>query len=177
MVLRKRDFREGLRSGIKSLIDQEIRILRLERALTPRIIMDELSQSIQSAKMEIIRLSRAMEDEERTKLLKRMIQKTIDEEIDRAIQLRKTRCIRCLHMRFYDQSGSAHVRLPRGTRRAHNIGCDKLRPDLERKCRRFEETPFAVSLEDYLSEMILLYEFRDLIDQMEEIWKDYLIKQ
>jgi len=28
----------------------------------------------------------------------------------------------------------------------------------------------------YLNEMTLLYEFREVIDQIEEIWKDYLTK-
>jgi hypothetical protein len=34
----------------------------------------------------------------------------------------------------------------------------------------------ASSLDRYLNEMTLLYEFRDLMDQIEEIWKDYLTK-
>jgi hypothetical protein len=32
----------------------------------------------------------------------------------------------------------------------------------------------ASSMDQYLNEMTLLYEFRDVINQIEEIWKDYL---
>jgi hypothetical protein len=38
------------------------------------------------------------------------------------------------------------------------------------------ETSQAISLEDYLNEMTLLHEFRELINRIEEIWKDYLTK-
>jgi hypothetical protein len=34
----------------------------------------------------------------------------------------------------------------------------------------------VASLDQYLNEMILLYEFRELIDRVEEIWKEYLSK-
>jgi hypothetical protein len=33
----------------------------------------------------------------------------------------------------------------------------------------------AASLDQYLNEMTLLYEFRDLINQIEEIWRDYFL--
>jgi hypothetical protein len=32
----------------------------------------------------------------------------------------------------------------------------------------------AASSDDYLNEMALLYEFKELINRIEEIWKDYL---
>ena len=114
-----------------------------------------------------------MAQKERTVLLKKMIRQAVDEEIDRAIQLRKTRCIRCLHGRFYDDTGTAHVDLPVRTR-AEKIGCDKLRPSLRKSCRRFVEMSKVASLDQYLNEMTLLYEFRELIDRIEEIWKEYL---
>jgi hypothetical protein len=117
-----------------------------------------------------------MKDKENAALLKRMILQAVNEEIDRAIQLRKIKCIRCLHGRFYDEEGTAHLNLPVGVHRAQTIGCDKLRPNLRKSCRRFVETSRTISLEDYLNEMTLLYEFRELIDQIEEIWKGYLIK-
>jgi hypothetical protein len=101
-----------------------------------------------------------------------MIRQAVDEEIDRAIELRKTRCIRCLHGRFYDETGTAYVNLPVKTR-AKTIGCDKLQPTLRKSCRRFVETSQAISFDDYLNEMTLLYEFRELINRIEEIWKDY----
>jgi hypothetical protein len=104
-----------------------------------------------------------------------MIRQAVDEEIDRAIELRKTKCIRCLHGRFYDETGTAYVNLPVKTR-AKTIGCDKLQPTLRKSCRRFVKTSQAVSLEGYLNEMTLLYEFRELINRIEEIWKDYFVK-
>jgi hypothetical protein len=175
MVLKDKELREAVRLGIKTLIIQEVRLLRLERAFTPHIVMDEMARSIQETKKTIIKLVRAIKEKERTALLKRMIDQVVDEEIDRAIELRKTRCIRCLHGRFYDEIGTAHVNLPVRTQ-ARTIGCDKLRPNLKKRCKRFVEIAMADSLDHYLNEMTLLYEFRELIDRIEEIWKDYLTK-
>jgi hypothetical protein len=175
MPLKNKELREAIRLGIKTLILQEVRLLRLERAFTPTIVMDEMARSIQETKKTIIKLTRALKDKERTALLKRLIHQAVDEEIDRAIELRKTRCIRCLHGRFYDETGTAHVNLPVRTQ-AKTIGCDKLRPNLKRSCKRFVEISMADSLDHYLNEMTLLYEFRELIDRIEEIWKDYLVK-
>jgi hypothetical protein len=148
----------------------------LEQGFTPHIVIDEMSRSIQETKKTVIKLTRAMEDKENAALLKRMILQAVNEEIDRAIQLRKIKCIRCLHGRFYDEEGTAHLNLPVGVHRAQTIGCDKLRPNLRKSCRRFVETSRTISLEDYLNEMTLLYEFRELIDRFEEIWKDYFKK-
>ena len=175
MLLKDEELREAIRLGIKTLIIQEVRLLRLEQAFTPHIVMDEMTRSIQETKKTIIKLTRAIKDKERTALLKRMIHQAVDEEIDRAIELRKTRCIRCLHGRFYDETGTAHVNLPVRTQ-ARTIGCDKLRPNLKKRCKRFVEISMADSLDHYLNEMTLLYEFRELIDRIEEIWKDYLVK-
>ena len=155
------------------MILQEVRLLRLERSFTPHIIVEEISHSIQDTKKEIVKLAKTMAQKERTVLLKKMIRQAVDEEIDQAIQLRKTRCIRCLHGRFYDGEGIAHMNLPVRTR-AETIGCDKLRPSLRKSCRRFVEMSKAASLDQYLNEMILLYEFRELIDRIEEVWKEYL---
>jgi hypothetical protein len=104
-----------------------------------------------------------------------MIRQTVDEEIDRAIELRKTRCVRCLHGRFYDEAGTGHANLPVKTT-AKAVGCDKLRPSLRKSCRRFVEMSTAPSLDQYLNEIALLYEFRDVMSRIEEVWKDYLIK-
>jgi len=175
MPSEKKELREALRLGIKTLILQEVRLLRLERAFIPHIIIDEMSRSIEETKRTIVKLTRAMDDRVRSALLKRMIRQAVDEEIDRAIELRKTRCVRCLYGRFYDDVGTAHVTLPLKTR-AKTIGCDKPQPTLRKSCRRFVETSQAVSLDDYLNEMTLLYEFRELINRIEEIWKEYFIK-
>ena len=175
MGVSNRELRKAIKLGIKALIIQEVRVLRLEHSFTPRIMIDEVSRSIQDTKREIAKLTKGVGQKERAVLLKRMIRQSVDEEIDRAIELRKTRCIRCLHGRFYDEAGTAYINLPTETR-VTTIGCDKLRPGLRKSCRRFVETSQAISLEDYLNEMTLLHEFRELINRIEEIWKDYLTK-
>ncbi|MGA2517499.1 MAG: hypothetical protein ABSG44_13240 [Thermodesulfobacteriota bacterium] len=175
MPVRDKELKNAIKLGIRTLIIQEVRLLRLERSLTPHIIIDGMSQSIRETKKEILKLTRAMAQKKRTLLLKKMIRQAVDEEIDKAIQLRKTRCIRCLHGRFYDEADIAHVGLPVRTR-AETIGCDKLRPSLRKSCRRFVETSKAVTLDQYLNEMTLLYEFRELTERFEEIWKEYLTK-
>lgn len=173
MPIKDKELKEAIRLGIRTLILQEVRLSRLERSFTPHIIIDQMSHSIQDTKKEIVKLTKTMAWKERAILLKRMIRQAVDEEIDRAIQLRKTRCIRCLHGRFYDEAGTAHVDLPVRTR-AETIGCDKVRPSLRKSCKRFVEMSMATSLDQYLNEMTLLYEFRELIDRIEEIWKEYL---
>jgi hypothetical protein len=175
MPVREKELKETVKMGIKTLILQEVRLLRLEHTFTPPVIMDEISHSIRDTKREIVKLARAMAQKERATLLKRLIRQTVDEEIDRAIELRKTRCVRCLHGRFYDEAGAAHAGLPIKTR-AETVGCDKLQPSLRKSCRRFAEMPTAASLDQYLNEMTLLYEFRDVISRIDEIWKDYLTK-
>src|SRR4030042_6031294 len=102
MPLKEKELRETLKLGIQTLILYEVRLLRLERTFTPHIIIDEMSQSIQETKKEIAKLTKMMAQKERAVFLKKMIRRAVDEEIDRAIGLRKTKCIRCLHGRFYD---------------------------------------------------------------------------
>jgi hypothetical protein len=134
-----------------------------------------MSHSIQDTKKEIVKLTKSIAQKEKGVLLKKMIRRAVDEEVDRAIELRKTKCIRCLHGRFYDEAGTAHANLPVKTR-AETIGCDKLRSSLKKSCRRFVEMSTAASLDDYLDEVTFLYEFRDVLRRMEEVWKDYLTK-
>ncbi len=109
MAVSERELRKAIKLGIKTLIIQEVRLLRLEHSFTPRIMMNEVSRSIQDTKREITKLTKGVGQKERAVLLKKMIRQSIDEEIDRAIELRKTRCIRCLHGRFYDEAGTAYV--------------------------------------------------------------------
>ncbi|MDI7259170.1 MAG: hypothetical protein QME90_04515 [Thermodesulfobacteriota bacterium] len=170
-----KELRGHLRSGVKTLVLQEIRLLRFERTFTPDIIMDEISRSIEDEKRKIVRLARIIGYQERANLLRGMIQQAVDEEIDRSIQLRKNRCLRCIHGRFYDRSETAYLNLPLDENLAQTIGCDQLRKPLKKACRRFVETLTAHSPEDYLSEMTFLYEFREWIDQIEEIWRDYFL--
>ena len=176
MPEKNKEIKEAIKLGIRTLIVQEVRLLRLEHSMTPPIMIDELSQSIQETKREIGKLAKAIAQKERGVLLKNMIRQAVDEEIDQAIQLRKNKCIRCLHGRFYDEEGTAYLNLPIGIHKAKTIGCDELRPNLRKSCRRFVEISTAVSSENYLIEMGLLYEFRELIDRIEEVWKDYLTK-
>jgi hypothetical protein len=175
MPVSQSELKKVIKVGIKTLIFQEVRLLRLEHAMIPRMMIDQLSDSIQESKKEIVRLTKAMPQRDRMVLLKRMIRQTVDEEIERAIELRKTRCVRCLHGRFYDEAGTAHATLPVKTT-AETIGCDKLRPSFRKSCRRFVEMSTAPSLDQYLNEVSFLYEFRDVISGIEEIWKDYLTK-
>ena len=171
-----KELRGVLRLGVKTLVFQEIRLLRMGQVLTPEIVLDGISRSIEEAKREVVRLTRTMSYKERTALLRKMIQKAVDEEIDRAIQLRKNRCLRCIHRRFYDRSETAYLSLPLDEKLTKAFGCDQLRPALRKACRRFVEVSTAHSLENYLNEMAFLYEFREMVDRMEEIWKNYLSK-
>jgi hypothetical protein len=43
MVQKDKELREAVRLGIKTLIIQEVRLLRLERAFTPPLVMDEMA--------------------------------------------------------------------------------------------------------------------------------------
>ncbi|MDI6762124.1 MAG: hypothetical protein QME83_03735 [Thermodesulfobacteriota bacterium] len=129
-----RELREVLKLGIKALIFQEIRLLRMERVLTPEIIKRGISRSIEEAKREIVLLTRTMSHKERASLLKKMIRQAADEEIDRAIQLRKNRCLRCIHGRFYDRSETAYSNLPLDEKLTRAFGCDELQPALRKTC-------------------------------------------
>jgi len=97
-----KELRKVLRFGVKTLVLQEVRLLQMHQGSVPDIVRDGISQTLEETKREIIRLTRAMGYKERTSLLKRMIQQAVDQEIDRAIELRKHRCLRCTHRRFYD---------------------------------------------------------------------------
>ena len=176
MPSEKRELREMLKFAIKGLILQEVRVLQLEQAHSPSFILDEMARSIQEVKREIMGMVRLMPAKERDILVKRLIIQSVNEEIDQAIQMRKNRCLRCIHMRFYDEERTAHVSLPVRTSRAMIIGCDQFRPASRVRCRRFIETTRAISLEDYLDEMALFYELKEMFDQFEEIWKNYLTR-
>jgi len=175
MPLDKKDLREALRLAIKTLIIQEVRVLQLERAYTPSFIIDEMARSIQEAKREIISLVRLMPSKERNVLIKRLIRQSIDEEIDQGVQVRKNKCFRCIHVRYFDEEGSSYVNLSIGIRQVQIMGCDEIRTASKGRCRRFVERARATSLEDYLSEMALFYELREMFKRFEEIWRDYFL--
>lgn len=171
-----KELRRVLKLGIKTLVFQEVRLLRLGQVFTPEIVMDEISRSIEETKNEIVRLTKTLRYRERTALLRRMIRQVVDEEIDRAIQFRQKRCLRCIHGRFYDLLEVAYPCLPMDEKLPRSFGCDQMRPALRKTCRRFVEVSTAHSLGEYLDEITFLYEFREMIDQMEEVWKDYFLR-
>jgi hypothetical protein len=172
MMPKERVLREALRIAIKALIIQEVRVLQLEQACSPAFIIDEMALSIQEAKRQVIDLVRFMPTKERNALIKRLIRQSVDEEIDRSIQVRKNRCLRCIHVRYFDEAGSPHVNLPIGTGRARVIGCEVTS---KVQCRSFSENAMATPIEEYLSEIAFFYEVKEMFDQFEEIW-DYLTK-
>jgi len=173
MRAEKKGLRQALKLAIKDLIIQEVRLLQLEQARPPAFILDEMARSIQEAKSQVMALVRFLPAKERNLLIKRLARQSVDEEIDQAIQVRKTRCFRCLHVRYFDEAGSSHVNLPFGMERAHVIGCEVTPVGIQ--CQNFIESSSAFSTEDYLSEMAFLYEVKEMFDQFEEIW-DYLTR-
>jgi len=175
MPLDKKALREALRSAIEILVNQEIRLLRLRQIDSPPFVDEEVSYSIVESKKQVIKLTRSMAHKERKVLIKRMIREAMNEEIDRAIRVRQNRCLRCVHMRYYDEEGIPYINLPIEIRQAQIIGCDEIKSGLKDRCRRFVETARANSLEDYLDEITLLYELREMFDRFNEIWEDYLL--
>jgi len=77
MSEKTRGLREVIKLGIRTLVIQEVRLLRLEHFFTPPIMIDELSQSIQETKREIGKLAKAIAQKERTILLKKMIRQAV----------------------------------------------------------------------------------------------------
>jgi hypothetical protein len=171
-----KELRKVLRSGVKTLVLHEVRLLWMNQVSAPEIVRNEISRLLEETKREIIRLTRTVSYKERASLLRRLIQQAVDDEIDRAIALRKNRCLRCTHGRFYDRSEAPYSNLPLNENLAQAFGCDKLQPALRKTCRRFMETSTAHPLEEYLDGIALLYEFREWVDQVGEIWEDYLSK-
>jgi hypothetical protein len=175
MPIRKKELTEALRVGVKTLVLQEVRMLRLERDHTPHFVIEAMAESIKETQKTIARLTRGMEEKPKTSLLRKMIRQAVDEEIDHAVELRKVRCLRCTNMRFYDETGTAHISLPTGRNVTWNVfritvGCDQVRPDLRKKCVRFVETARTTVIENYLNEVTLLYEVREVFSRLKEIW-------
>ena len=176
MAVRKKELTEALRVGVKTLVLQEVRMLRLERDHTPHFVIEAMTESIKETKKTIAQLTRGMEERPKALLLRRMVRQAVDEEIDHAVELRKVRCLRCTNMRFYDETGTAHTSLPTGrsvTWKVYQItvGCDQVRPDLRKKCVRFVETARTTLIDNYLNEVTLLYEVREILSRINEIWK------
>jgi len=175
MPIRKKELTEAIRVGVKTLVLQEVRMLRLERSSTPHFVIEAMADSAQETRKTIAKLTKGMEERAKILLLRRMVRQAVDEEIDHALELRKARCLRCTNMRFYDDTGTAHVRLPVGADLQRNlsalkVGCDQVRPDLRKKCVRFEEAARANLIDNFLNEVTLLYEVREILSRVNEIW-------
>jgi hypothetical protein len=176
MESRKKELRDALKLAIKDLIIQEARKTQLEQSSLSPFVLDEMVRSIEEAKRQVIALVRLMRPRERETLIKRLIRQSVDEEIDQAIRVRQKRCFRCTHVRYFDEAGAPHVTFPIGEERARVIGCEMISSPSGVECRTFIESPLAVSIEDYLDEMSIFYEVRQMFDQFEEIWEDYLTR-
>lgn len=71
MPVEDRELRKAIKLGIKTLIFQEVRLLRLENSFTPHVILNEMSQSIRDTKREIVKLSKVMAQKEERSSLRR----------------------------------------------------------------------------------------------------------
>jgi hypothetical protein len=176
MESKKKELREALRLAIKSLIIQEIRVIQLEQSSPPPFVRDEMVRSIEEGKRRVIALVRLMRPREREALIKRLLRQSVDEEIDQAIRVRQKRCFRCIHVRYFDEAGAPHATFPIGEERARVIGCEMISSPSGVECRSFIESSLAISIGDYLDEMSILYEVRQMFNQFEKIWEDYLTR-
>ncbi len=171
----EKEFISELRRDIRRLVLQEIRLLRLRQIFSPDIIIDEISRSIEDTKAKIVRLTRYISFKKRERLLHQMLMDAIDEEIDKTIRFRSNRCLRCINVRFYDDSESSYEILPSANDLIKTIGCNYHSLSSELRCERFVEISSS-NLESYLNDMSLLYEFREFIEQLEEIWQKYFLR-
>lgn len=176
MSSKKRELRETLRPAVKLLVLREIRFMQMEESLAPSFVLDELSRSIQEAKREIVSVVRLMPEEERDPLLRGILRRSVDEEIDRAVALRRNRCLRCVYIRYVDRAGERYEVFPVRERRAVSIGCavDRQTPGIH--CKHFAERLNAIAMEDFLGEVSFLYQLREMFDEMTEFWKEYLTR-
>ena len=175
MATKRQKTSDALKPAIKVLILQEVRLLQMEQSFTPHFVVEEISRSIQEAKREISGMVRLIDREERNSLIKKTLRQSLDEEIDRAIELRRIRCLRCGHARYHDTEGIDHADIPIGGIQIRGIGCaiDGQTPGIH--CTHYSLSARGVSLENYLEQMTLLYRLRGMFDEMEEAW-DYLTK-
>ncbi len=167
---------EVLKPAIRVLILQEVRLLQFEESLAPPFILEDIARSIQEAKQAVSGYLRLMPEEKRDRLLRRMLRQVLDEEIDRTVEQRRTRCLRCINIRYVDRAGTRHGVFPHGENRAVSVGCVVNRQTPGIHCKNFTERLTAVSLGDHLGGVALLYELREMFDQMAQLWEEYLTK-
>jgi hypothetical protein len=176
MESKKKELREALKSAIKDLVIQEVRVIQLEQSSLPPFVRGEMVRSIEEARRQVIDLVRLMRPGERETLIKRLIRQSVDEEIDQAIRVRQKRCFRCTHVRYFDEAGVPHAAFPIREKRARVIGCEMVSSPSGVECRSFTESSLAISIGDYLDEMGIFYDVKEMFDQFERIWEDYLTK-
>jgi hypothetical protein len=171
----KKESKEALRSVVEHLVGQEIRLSQFSRVHTPSFILEELSVSIKESKKEVVHLTEALTQKERVTLIRRMIREAVEEEIERTVRHRGNPCLRCGHLRYYDWELNPHETFPTGISRAMAIGCDRLQAVSPVRCEQFIETSGTISVLDYVDELALLYEVREMFKKMREIWEEYLM--
>lgn len=169
--------RESLQASIKTLILQEVRVMQLEQLQTPPFMIQEMIHSIQETKRQVISLLRLIPSKERDTLIKRAVRQSVNEEIDQAIQARQNRCLRCVHMRYFDETGSPHENIPFGIDLARMIGCVVTPLSSKIQCRQFIESPMAPSVEEYVNAVAFFYEVKEMFDQFDRIWEDYFLNR
>jgi hypothetical protein len=168
---KRREERIALERGIKALVLQELRLLRMDKGLMPEFLADAMRESLEEARRTINGLLGGMDEREKNRLLRRMFRQAVDEELDEIVGRRKAKCLRCAHRRFYDEAGVAHLHLPAGGGMVGSvsrvvIGCDQPRPDLRRKCTRFVEVRRFGSVDDFIEEMDLYYRIREALSRL-----------
>ncbi len=168
---KKKDLRNSLKPAVENLVCQETRLIHFKRMGAPSFVMDGTVETIKELKRELVDLMQPVVQSERPGLVKEMIGEAVEEEIERTVQLRGNPCLRCTHLRYYDWEMNPYEEFPMGTNPAKAIGCDELQTVSRVRCERFVETPGAVSAEEYIEEMNLLYELREMFQEMKEIWE------
>jgi len=174
MDKKKKELRGALKSAIKGLIMQKVRIMQLEQSSPPPFILEDMVRSIEEVKREVITLVRRIPPKERETLLKSLIRQSVDEEIDQAIRVRQKRCFRCVHVRYFDETGSSHSTFSVGEERVQVIGCEITPTGM--RCQSFAESPTAISIGDCFEEVSILYDVKAMFEQFERIWEDFLTK-
>ncbi len=168
---KKRELRDSLKPSVENLVCQETRLIHFRRMGAPSFVMEGTLETIKELKRELVSLMQTVAQPERPGLVKEMIGEAVEEEIERTVRQRGNPCLRCSHLRYYDSEMNPHEEFPMGANPAKAIGCDELHAVSRVRCERFIETPGAVSDEEYIDEMNLLYELREMFQEMKEIWE------
>ena len=174
---KKKELKAALKPTIEDLICQEIRLIHFERMHTPSLVVEGIAATVRELKRELVNLTQSVAQKERAGLIKRMIREAVEEEIERTVHHRGNPCLRCSHLRYYDWEMNPHEKFPVEARQAKVIGCDHLQGVSRVRCERFVETSGAISVTDYVEEMTILYELREIFGKMKELWEEYLMTQ